>query len=214
MNILILGANGRISRLIEQELSTDPQNHLTLYLRNAGRLADLELPSTTIIEGDVTNEVILNQAMAGQDIVYANLEGPLTPLVEAIINAMDANHVKRLIYTTGLGVYNEVPGKFGEWMKQHIAPADLADGKLAVKLIEDSDLVYTIIRAAYMTDEPVVNYELTQKGQPFTDTLISRRSVADLATKILRDPALHQQESLGIGQPGTASDFPKIPRYM
>ncbi len=82
------------------------------------------------------------------------------------------------------------------------------DTRVAAADIETSKLNATIIRAAYMTDEDKIDYELTEKGTPFKGTLISRASIADLIMNILKDPEQHSFSSLGIDEPGTDGDRP------
>jgi hypothetical protein len=54
---------------------------------------------------------------------------------------MDDEAVKRLIFVTSLGIYKEVPGKFGEW-NEAIIGADLVRYRQAADIIENSDLDY------------------------------------------------------------------------
>ena len=74
-NVLILGAAGHIARHAEADLLKNSQAHLTYFLRNTGRLAITDASRETRIEGDVTDANALSAAMAGIDIVYANLSG-------------------------------------------------------------------------------------------------------------------------------------------
>ncbi|GEO70010.1 NAD(P)H-binding protein [Levilactobacillus acidifarinae] len=208
-NILILGAHGQIARLVIPQLLRDPNNHLTLYLRHSERLTNPDPQRVTIIEGDVNDQPRLARAMADQEIVYANLGGQFEPLAQAIVTTMTAQRVSRLIYVTGLGLYHEVPGEFGRWVERTIGTPVMDDTRRAAQLIEQSPLNYTIIRAAYMNDDPTVNYELTAKGEPFKGTIISRASIADLIVKTITDPTQHSYASLGIDQPGTAGDRPQ-----
>ncbi|MFC6315957.1 NAD(P)H-binding protein [Lapidilactobacillus achengensis] len=207
--VLILGAHGQIARLVTARLLAETADiQLTLYLRHSERLTNPDPRRVAIIDGDVNDLPTLNQAVAGQDLVYANLGGEFEPLARKIVQTMTANQVNRLIYVTGLGLYHEVPGEFGRWVEASIGTPVMDDTRRAAALIEQSDLNYTIIRAAYMNDDPQINYELTEKGEPFKGTIISRASLADLIVKIIRDPQLHQFASLGVDQPGTDGDRP------
>lgn len=207
-NVLILGANGRIARLVRQRLLQETDAHLTLYLRRAKRLGQVAPTRETVVEADVTDYQALYQAMAGQDIVYANLGGQLEPLARSIVKAMTAAGVARLIDVTGLGLDHKVPGAFGRWVEADVGPAVMADTRRAAQLIEASGLNFTLIRAAYLTDKAEIDYELTAKGTPFKGTSVSRASVADLIVKLIENPALHSYSSLGIDKPGSAGDRP------
>jgi saccharopine dehydrogenase-like NADP-dependent oxidoreductase len=76
--ILILGAYGQIARVATDLFLKETDAQLTLYLRNAKRLKHLDHGDRVrIVEGDVLDEKILREAMASQDVVYANLSGSL-----------------------------------------------------------------------------------------------------------------------------------------
>lgn len=60
---------------------------------------------------------------------------------------------------------------------------------------------YTLIYAAYLTDDDEIDYELTAKGTPFKGTIVSRKSVADLIANAIVNPRLHRYSSLEIDKP-------------
>jgi len=206
--LLVLGAGGQIARHAIDMLAVDPNVAMTLFARNTTRLTGLGGARAKLIQGDVLDADALNNAMAGQDIVYANLTGEdLDDQAKAVIAAMTQAGVRRLIFVLSLGIYNEVPGKFGEWNNAAIGE-DLKPFRRAGDLIEASGLDYTIIRPAWLMDEPEIDYETTAKGQPFKGTVVSRRSVADLIAHIVRHPARHAGENLGVNKPNTDGDKP------
>lgn len=198
---LILGANGQIARIVRQRLLQETDVQLTLYLRQARRLGVIDPKREAVIEADVNDYQALYQAMADQDLVYANLGGPVAPLAKNIVKAMTAAAVNRLVYVAGLSLSPEVTGTFGRWRE---ASTDQAG--IAAQLIEASSLNYTLIRAAAMTNDDVIDYELTEKQATFKGTTVSRRSVAELIMQLIVNPTLHSYSSLGIDQPGTAGD--------
>lgn len=75
--ILILGANGQIARFAIDLFLERTDAHLSLYLRNSSRLKELQSERISLLEGDVLDLETLRQAVAEQDIVYANLDGEL-----------------------------------------------------------------------------------------------------------------------------------------
>ncbi|MFD1670801.1 NAD(P)H-binding protein [Agrilactobacillus yilanensis] len=206
--ILILGAYGQIARLVLPRLLAETQDQVTLYLKNSQRLTNPAPDRVRIIEGDVNDFATLNQAMVGQDIVYANLGGKFEPMAGNIVKAMTENQVTRLIYVTGLGLYHEVPGEFGRWVEETVTKPVMDDTRRAAALIENTTLNYTIIRAAYMDDQPEIDYELTEKGTPFKGTVVSRKSVADFIMTVLKQPTQYEFASVGISKPGTDGDRP------
>jgi len=212
--ILILGANGRIARIVEHRLLTETDAYLTLVLRNAKRLTLTDLARVNIIEGDVHDSKLLDRVMVDQDIIYANLAGDLSALAQNMINSMLKTGLKKLIWITGSGLYHETNEPFGTWVEKVVGHAVKEDSRQAAKIIENAALQYTIIRAAYMTNDARIDYELTQKGTTFKGTLISRASVADLIMKIIANPSHYARTSLGISQPGTDKMLPQIKAWV
>ncbi|MGF6637335.1 uncharacterized protein YbjT (DUF2867 family) [Paraburkholderia sp. MM6662-R1] len=149
----------------------------------------------------------LKAAMAGKDIVYANLAGDIDTQAAAIIAGMKESGIERLVFVLSLGIYAEVLGKFGEWNNATIGE-DLKPYPRAADAIEASGLDYTIVRPAWLTDLDEADYELTQRHEPFKGTVVSRRSVADLIVKIIRSPDLHRCGNVGISKPNTDGDKP------
>jgi uncharacterized protein YbjT (DUF2867 family) len=140
--------------------------------------------------------------------VYANLSGTdIDKQAKAVIEAMSTAKVKRLIFVTSLGIYDEVPGKFGEWNRQTISEY-LPPFRRAADAIEGSALEYTILRPAWLTNYDEVNYEITQRDQPFKGTEVSRKSVADLIVKLIESPKQSVGANLGMNKPNTDGDKP------
>jgi saccharopine dehydrogenase-like NADP-dependent oxidoreductase len=88
-NVIILGAGGQIARRVIDILVKRDDINLTLFLRDKSRLRNKDVSKSRIIEGDVLNFDQLKEAMAGQDVVYANLAGDLEAMVKNIVRAMD-----------------------------------------------------------------------------------------------------------------------------
>jgi uncharacterized protein YbjT (DUF2867 family) len=172
MKLLVLGAGGQIARHAVAMLSGDANIALTLFARSPEKLKQTPA-NATIVQGDVRDRAKLDEAVKGQDIVYANLTGgDLDAQADSVIASMQAMGVKRLIFVLALGIYNEVPGKFGEWNNATIGE-DLKPFRHAADAIEASKLDYTILRPAWLTDEDEADYELTERDAPFK-ALLSR----------------------------------------
>lgn len=206
---LILGASGQIARHVVQDIAGDGGIGMTLFMRDAGKLSSTPA-NASVVQGDVLDRSALDAAMEGQDVVYANLTGDdLDDQARSIIASMQAADVRRLIFVLSLGIYDEVPGKFGEWNRQTIGE-ELKPFRRAGDAIEASGLDYTIIRPAWLTDDDEADYELTLRDEPFKGTVVSRKSVADLITKIIRSPGLHLHGNVGVNKPGTDGDRPSF----
>ncbi|AEV95906.1 SDR family oxidoreductase [Pediococcus claussenii] len=209
-NILILGANGSIAEVVEEMLLKNTSDQVTLFMRTPSKLGREPIEGREkIIQGDVTNYQQILKAVQGQDIVYANLLGTDSKLqAEMVIKAMEEAHIERLVWVSVLGIYNEVPGKFGEWNNEEIYDDYIKPYAEAAEVIEKSNIKYTLIRPAWLTYNDEVDYELTQKGETFKGTEVSRKSVADFIVKIIQDPSLEVNHSVGIDKPGTDGDKP------
>ncbi|BCL50091.1 hypothetical protein MPUCK001_39090 [Citrobacter koseri] len=206
--VLVLGASGQIARHVIDQLADKPGVTQTLFARQPVKIHTPHPLNSRIIMGDVLNHTALEQAMVGQDVVYANLTGEDLDLqAKAVIAAMKAAGVRRLIFVLSLGIYDEVPGKFGEWNNATIGEP-LRPFRRAADAIEASGLDYTILRPAWLTDEDTVDYELTTRNELFKGTVVSRKSVAALIAGMIDKPDKHIGENIGINQPGTDGDKP------
>lgn len=203
--VLVLGAGGQIARHAVEMLGDLPVQQ-TLYVRNRSRL-DRVPGNAVVVEGDVLDQGTLSEAMKGQDIVYANLSGDVDQQARAIITAMKSADVQRLVFVTALGIYDEVPGEFGRWNRGQIGGM-LPPYRAAADEIEGSGLDYTILRPAWLTNDPEVSYEVTQRDEPFKGTVVSRRSVAALVVEVVRDPSVYSRANLGVDRPGSDGDRP------
>lgn len=204
--VLVLGAGGAIAGHVIDFLKDKKNIELTLFARNTNGLAE-QAPNATIIEGDVLHKADLGSAIKGQDIVYANLNGPVDKMAGEIVKSMEATGVKRLMFITSLGIYDEIPGKFGQWNERMIG-SDLVRYRHAADIIEASSLDYTIIRPSWLTDKNETAYETTQKGEPFVGTEVARKAVAAYIASIIETPGKDVKASVGVNKPGVYGDKP------
>lgn len=210
MKILILGAHGKIAQLVRERLSetSDSPNLIRLFLRDANRIQNVR-KNEEVMEGDAANFDDLVKALVDVDFVYANLAGKnIEDQAKNIVKAMDAANKKRLVWISTLGIYDEVPGEFGKWNHQMLDGGYLETYAAAAEIIENSDLDYTIIRPAWLTNKDEVDFELTQKGEPFKGTEVSRKSIAAFVTEIMQEPNKYIKQSLGVNKPNTAGKKP------
>ncbi|WP_026079411.1 SDR family oxidoreductase [Pseudomonas nitroreducens] len=207
-NVLILGATGQIASWVVRGLGQLSEVQQTLLLRDPRKLSGAEADNARVVIGNVLDQELLREVMAGQDIVYANLSGDdLEEQARSVIEAMHISNVKRLIFVLSLGIYDEIPGRFGQWNHEVIGEP-LKYYRRAADAIEASGLDFTILRPAWLTDEDEVDYETTGKGEPFKGTVVSRRSVGDLVIDLIRNPGLHVGANLGVNKPGSDGDKP------
>ena len=211
MNLLILAANGQIARIVEQRILQEPEFagvNLTLVLRRSQRLAALAAnPRVKLVEGDISDPAVLDQAMTGIDLVFVAVvdhDGQNRP-TKAIIQAMNAHHVQRIIATNILGIYNEVPGEFGRWNLASVR-SGLAAAIKADQLLAASGLDYTTLRLPWLNDRDEVKYTVTHRAEPYLGVSGSRQSIADVVLQIVADPTRFSRDSIGIADPATQGE--------
>ncbi|MBD2756726.1 NAD(P)H-binding protein [Spirosoma validum] len=190
-NILILGASGAIARHVIDILVKKDDVNLTLFLRNARRLRNTDVSKCRIIEGDVLNSKQLSEAVAGQDIVYANLAGDLEAMAKNIVAAMNEQGVKKIIFISSIGIYDSP-----------LRPV-LKPYRKAADVFEASGLDYTILRPTWFTNVDEVDYEITRKGEPEKGSVISQKSLATLIATIIEAPEKYSHENLGVNKPNS-----------
>lgn len=190
VNVLILGANGQLARNTARFFLTRTDARMTLYLRRARRLENPDPTRVRIVEGDVLDPRTLQDAMRGQDVVYANLAGAMEQQARAIVDAMHAKGLKRLSFISSMGIYGEVPGE------KYRSVLDPYRDSAAV--IEASDLDYTLLRPGWFTHDEEIDYQITQKGEPFKGHDVSLNSLSDLIVKLALSPTMEVRRSLGV----------------
>lgn len=190
-NVIILGAGGQIAGRVVDMLVKKGDVNLTLFLRDESRLRNRDLRGCRIVEGDVLDYGQLKEAVAGQDVVYANLAGDLESMAKNIVRAMEETGVRKLIFISSIGIY-EVP------LKSVLKPY-----RKAADVIEASGLEYTILRPTWFTDADEVDYETTRKGEPEKGSVISRKSLATLIAEIIESPEKYARENLGVNKPNS-----------
>ena len=190
-NVIILGASGNIASRVTRILAVKNDIHLTLFVRNERKLRNKDVSNARIIEGDVLKFDQLKDAIAGQDIVYANLAGDLEAMAKNIVGAMDATGVKKLVFISSIGIY-ALP------LRPMLKPY-----RKAADVIEASNLDYTILRPTWFTDEDEVDYETTKKGEPEKGSEISQKSLATLIAKIIESPEQYARQNMGVNKPNS-----------
>lgn len=208
--VLILGAHGATAQIVIKRLLNETDDQLSLFLRNAARLNTYrDDPRVTLIEGNAQNVAELADAMTDVDVVYSNLGGvDLAQSTKAVLEAMHQTDRKRLIFYSALGALHEVPGKFGQWNEQAIA-AFLPGFRESDQLINAATEINTTqLRPAWLTDDQTIDYETTSATESFKGTEVSRASVADVIVKLIKDPRLYPETSIGLNKPNTDGDRP------
>lgn len=196
-NVLIIGATGSIGNAVRQMFLRKTDAQLTLFSRRVNRLK-LNTSREKAISGSVTDDTELALAVKSQDFVFVALSGDMKTFAEHIVKVMDQENVQRLVFITTMGIYQEIPSWLGDSPEPY-SNSILRPFREAADLIEQSDLNYTIVRPGWYTNGPV-NYEITQKGEPFGGHDVSRNSIADYVVKLSENNTLDNRSSVGINE--------------
>ena len=158
MKILLLGAGGSLGSYVIDELLSVEGVNLRLYARDIKKLENFRSDKTTLMQGDVQDKARLKEALNGVDSVYAGLAGSLEAMASSLVSAMKETGVKRLVWITSYGIYE------GEVPSGRRAPSSYIN---SAKIIENSDLDYTLIRPQWFSGANEIDYEVTSwsKGE-------------------------------------------------
>ncbi len=157
-NILVLGATGGTGRLIVRD-ALARGHHVTALVRSPDKAGDLQ--GAQLIVGDARDEATLRKALKGQDVVISSLGTSLSPFREvttlststrALVKAMEAENVARLVAITGIGA-GDSRGHGGFVYDRLILPLLLrnvyADKNRQEAIIRDSGLDWVIVRPVF-----------------------------------------------------------------
>lgn len=198
--VVIIGATGSVGRVARQLFLGKTNDELKLFSRRPESLKPIDSTREVAVSGDVMNAADLDKIISGQDVVFASLTGNLGKMAKAIVESMQRVGVKRLIFITSMGIYNEIPASVGSSGNLRSNPV-LQTYRDAADVIEASGLDYTIIRPGWFDSSNDTDYEITVKGEPFGGHDVSRKSIADLIVRLACDPNLYVRESVGINRP-------------
>lgn len=160
MNLLVFGATGPLGRqIVDRALSDGHQ--VTAFGRTADRLP--RRPGLRTVLGDVLDSAAVAAVVPGHDAVVSALgqtgrhSRALHPAAARIVTEMHAAGVPRLVWVSSHGV-GDARGRSGVVFERVIAPlmvrAEFADKERQEAVVSASDLDWTIVRPARLTDGP------------------------------------------------------------
>jgi putative NADH-flavin reductase len=196
MRLTVFGATGGIgTEVVKQALARG--HEVTAVVRDPSRLAVPPAASLTVITADVMDPSAIKPALDGADAAVSALgprrNGPpnvLTDSMQAILSAMEATGVHRLIAVSASGFFVEegegfVTGKIAKPILRRILRNNAIDTHQMETLITTSPTDWTIMRPAQLTNAP---------GRPYKTALdrhvgprIARTDVADAILNALPD---------------------------
>lgn len=199
MKLLVLGGTGKTGRQIVSQ-ALDGGHSVTIVVRDRGKVTT-EHPRQQVVTGDATAGAdALAESMRGHDVVISAIgrgysfksEHLIARSVPGIIEAMGSAGVRRLMFTSALGV--------GDSFKDSPLPAKLffltllrgiyADKLVGDRLIRDSDLEWTIVQPSQLNDGPLTkNYRSGERLALSGMAQVSRADTAHFILDRITDPA-------------------------
>ena len=193
MRVVVFGATGGTGlQLVKQALEAGHQ--VTALVRPHTKFL-MQHERLRIVQGDVLDPACVDAAVSGQDAVLSalgtNQRGPVTICADglkSILTAMTTHGMRRLVAISAYGAAdshhrNLYNSSLWTFMKQK-----MIDKEHMEELIKQSDVDWTVVRPAALTDRP-----RTQRYRAGTDlhmkisSKISRADVADFMLRQLTD---------------------------
>lgn len=195
--VLVLGATGKTGRLVVKELEMIEGIGQTVYVRTAYKMQGVADTPIKVVEGNVTDTEKLHEAMQGMDFVISCLGGDVLPMAKSIVEAMKDTSVSRVIWLTGRGIHNEIPGEEGEMLRGYLER--MPEFAQAADVIADSGVCYTLIRIPILLDSENKKYDLTNENQVGRCGEVTRSAVAKfIADMVIDEHGLGENGSIGI----------------
>ena len=198
MKVLIIGANGKIGRILSKKLVAS--NHKpTAFIRKEEQRAYFEEIGVPVIIGSLEHSekelgsvikdfdaVVFTAGSGGKTGYDKTLEIDLDGAIKSI-NAAQKQHVKRFIMVSAAHADNR-----SFWEQSSIKPYYIAKHYADKELIR-SDLDYTILGPVRLTDDSEAGKVkmATEPGQLATE--IPRTAVAETILTILNDKATYRK---------------------
>ena len=196
MKLLLLGATGGTGRhLVTQAL--DAGHDVTVLARSRAAVST-QHPRLRIVQGEVTTGHGLAEAIRGQDAVISAIgrgrsfksDQLIQRSVPALLTAMEAGGVRRLIFTSALGVGESVKDAplvarlfFRTLLRDIYADKLVGDG-----MIRRSGLDWTIVQPSKLTDGPLTGKYRSGERVPLRGMAsISRADTAHFLLSQLAD---------------------------
>lgn len=147
--------------------------------------------------GDACNLLEVFEVIQDVDTIVCSLNGDWLLQAQTLVKAIGEKRNPRILWVTGMGIHNEVPGMIGVMWRKYVAIypeyIDAAD------TIATSGKPYVLIRTADLTDENESQYNLYKEGDQVKQKYVSRKAVAHLVSDIITEHIkVKERESIGI----------------
>ncbi len=200
MKIAVIAANGRSGKLfVEQALANGHSVQAGVFGNNT-----LEPhKQLTTIQCDATNADDLSNLLTGQDVVVSfigHVKGSPAHVqadaMRTLVAVMKTHGMRRVVSLTGTGV--RVAGDHISLVDRvlnlgvsAVDPARINDGRDHVRVLEESDLDWTIVRVLKLQNVSPKPFKLTPHGP--TKWYVGREEVAQAVLQVLEQHSFIQQ---------------------
>ena len=158
MNITVVGGSRGTGALVAQQAAA--AGHA---VRTVSRSLGVPIAGVEQLRLDATSASALEPALKGADVVIVTVgapgrkgETPRTDITRAVVSAMTAVGVERIVVQSSYGVadsYDSMPFVVKHLVVPLILRSALADHERQESLLADSGLDWTVIRPGGLTDE-------------------------------------------------------------
>jgi putative NADH-flavin reductase len=198
MNILILGANGKIGSLTVNRFLKNG-DRVIAYVRRRDSV-DTTDSNLEIVEGNLDNSVLIESLIKRTDAVVSTLgphmdmsrkikSTPISDAHETIIRLMKKNNKKRFITIGTTTIQSKTDIKHYSntilpIIPKILFPTGYYEYRKIGQIISDSDIDWTVVRFLDPKGKHKSNsYNVTLEGRS-NKTLISRENIADFIFKV------------------------------
>jgi putative NADH-flavin reductase len=197
MKILVVGATGGTGKHVVGQ-ALDGGHEVTVFARDPAKTGREHQRLRNVV-GDLHDRQALSDAIRGHDAVISALgrgyslksERLMERSVPVLISAMQSAGVRRLVFTSALGVgdsYGDAP-IVARLFFLTLLRGIYADKLIGDRLIAGTDLDWTIVRPSKMTDGPLTASYRSGERLPLSGMAsISRADVAHFILQAAADP--------------------------
>jgi putative NADH-flavin reductase len=197
MKVALFGATGRTGRVLLNELM---EKHIPVHalVRNPGRL-QIKSPLLQVFEGDVRQFDRVFETIKDTDAVISVIgyvrrseAGFQSVALQNMIRSMEHLGVKRIIVLTGSGVPSSNDefswgNKLITLLIKTVSPARYNDGVNQLKLLEPTELDWTVVRAPLLTNGSLTGQYRVGYHRIGMFSHIARADVAHFMVRILME---------------------------
>jgi putative NADH-flavin reductase len=200
MNLLIVGANGKTGRALVR-LACELGHSVTALVHHK---PTQPMQCARILQGDVRDPQLLESAIVGQQVIIDTI-GTRRPFLKTtletdaarqLIDAMRRHSIRRIVAVSSIGVGDSianVPGLYRVLMPIFFRGA-IPDKEGMEAQLRQSDIDWTIVRPAGLTDGPQTNAaQIITPASRRRVRRIARADVAEFILTHLTDAHLYQK---------------------